>query len=293
MSEFLGVMLTFLFVAFPKSASEGIKRGLEISVFSLVPSLLPYIIISGIFQKSGALEIFSDLAYRFFGKILRFSKNGCGGFVLSLFCGYPSGAKISSELLQKGEISQKEAIRLFLAGSIPGFGFCVSFLNSKYENGLKIYFSYLITAIILNYILSFLLKKDDKFSCAKTKDIPFYKAVTDSVKTASKTMTELCVFVCFFSALSSVMEKHLKNKKLFAVANAFLEISSGAEQIEKYFPKSTALYATVFFTGFCGLSVMLQSLSFWETKINLKLLFVTRLVFGLLSLGIFIFMKGF
>lgn len=292
MSEFIGIALTVLFVFFPKITSEGVKKGLEISVFSLVPSLFPYILISGIFQKSGASEVVSDVIYRFFKKILRFSKNGCGGFVLSLFCGYPSGAKISSELLKNNEISEKEAIRLFLVGNIPGFGFCVSFLNSKYKNGLKIYFSYIITALILNFVFSFFLK-ETKISPRTKKEEKnlFFKTVTDSITSASQTMLNLCGFVCFFSALSYVLGNFIKNKKLYALTNAFLEISSGAEQIEKIFQKDIALYTTVFFTGFCGLSVMMQSLSFSEIKINPKLLFLSRFIFALTSLCVFIFLK--
>lgn len=292
MSELLGVLITLLFIIFQKSVKTGLKKGLEISVLSLLPSLFPYMLISGIFLKSGGVDIVSDIVYTIFGKFLKLSKKSCGGYVLSLFCGYPTGARISSELSEDNEISKKEALRLFLAGNIPGFGYCASFLNAKYGNGLKIYFSYVIASLILNYIYSFFLKSEIDISKTKNTILPFYKAVTESVKSACLSMLNLCGFVCFFSCISEILNQITNNKKLYSIINSFLEISSGAETVSQYFKTEEALYITVFFTGFCGLSVIFQSLSFKKGAINIKLLLLTRFLFGLLSLFIFILLKG-
>ena len=291
MSKTLGILITLLFILFPAYVKEGMIRGLEISAFSLTPSLFPYMVISGIFLNSGGLEVASEVFQRFSGRIFRFSKNACGGFVLSLFCGYPTGARISTELLKENLISKKEALRIFLIANIPGFGFCVSFLDSKYQNGLRIYISYLLTAVILNFIFSFFLKSD-KMLYKKRENPPFFRCITDSVKSAGLTMLNLCSFICFFSCLSSVLKLFVKNKKLYAVISAFLEISAGAEEIQKYFPYKEACYLTVFFTGFCGLSVLFQSLSFSDEKTDIRLLLFSRLLFAVLSLIIFILTGG-
>ena len=103
MSKTLGILITLLFMLFPAYVKEGMIRGLEISAFSLTPSLFPYMVISGIFLNSGGLEVASEIFQRFSGRIFHFSKNACGGFVLSLFCGYPTGARISTELLKLEE----------------------------------------------------------------------------------------------------------------------------------------------------------------------------------------------
>lgn len=291
MSKALGILITILFILFPAYVKEGVSKGLEICAFSLLPSLFPYMIISGIFLSSGGLEAVSEIIHKFLKNFLKFSKNGCGGFILSLFCGYPTGARISQELLKDDLISEKEASRLFLIANIPGFGFCVSFLNAKYANGLKIYISYLLTAIILNFIFSHFLKYEE-ITFTKKESLPFYKCITDSVKSAGITMLNLCSFVCFFSCLSSVFKLFVKNKKLYAVISAFLEITTGAEEIQKNFPHKEACYLTVFFTGFCGLSVLFQSLSFSSEKANIKLLLLTRFMFACLSVIIFILIGG-
>ncbi len=91
------VLALALLILFPEQAAEGSKSGLILWATVLVPSLLPFSVLTSVLRQ--------------------YIKNSTGKYVLlfaGILSGYPIGAKLSGELYRSGSISQKQA--LFFAG---------------------------------------------------------------------------------------------------------------------------------------------------------------------------------
>lgn len=268
MSKYFALIFTALFIIFPDKIKIGAKNGIENGIFVLLPSIFPYIAISGIFTKTGAADFVSDVIYGLVRPIFRFKKEFCSSYLISLFCGYPTGARLACESQSK---DKREALRLFSFGNVPGFGFCVSFLGSLLGDtkmGVKIYLCFVFSSLILNYIFSFFLKENKEKTAKnekKKKYQSFSSAVTESVKESALAIISIIGFAVFFSSVSEL------TKNIYVAA--FLEITSGV-------PKLKSPCEIIFFTGFSGLSVIFQSLSFKKDDFNLLFVLFSRFLFA-------------
>ena len=72
--------------------------GLELWFKKMIPALLPFMILSG------SMALFPLL-----GPVYRVRKNVVYCMMLGFLCGFPMGAKVTSELLERGMLTEKEA----------------------------------------------------------------------------------------------------------------------------------------------------------------------------------------
>lgn len=108
----------FLFLLFshPDLASRGCSLGLQLWYTSVLPSLLPFLIVSSLLIQTGSFQYLNRLYAPVIGRIFRISGAGCYAVLLGFLCGFPMGAKIIGELVLQKQISEKEGTYLL--------GFC-------------------------------------------------------------------------------------------------------------------------------------------------------------------------
>ncbi len=107
---YLLLFLTLVFlVLFPNTCVDYAKGGLLLWFHVILPSLFPFMVLSRLLMETGAIYII----YRFLSPILSrlFHVSHPGSFVIfsGFLSGYPMGAKLVSDLLQKKIISEQEA----------------------------------------------------------------------------------------------------------------------------------------------------------------------------------------
>ncbi len=284
MSKWLGMGLLILFVAFPQTVKAGISVGLENGFLVLMPALFPYMVVSQIFVKTGGAQWVSRYC-----KVGKLSKKGVGILVPALFCGYPTGARLSALAYNNKEISKRELLLLFSFGNVPGFGFTVSYLGGvlygSFSLGIQIYLAYITASLLLCTLFSMKFSKEKVQNNPNwDKALPFSAALVEAVTESSLAMVSLICFVCFFSSLNCFFSSLLQNPKLGALCSVFLEITSGLPQTVKLFPLSVS----VFFAGFSGLCVMFQAICFdRQNAVNLLIFIISRSLYGMVSVLLF------
>lgn len=284
MSKWLGIGLLALFVAFPQMVRDGIASGLENGLTVLMPALFPYMVASQIFVKTGGAQWISRRV-----RLGRLSPKSVGILLTSLFCGYPTGARLSALAYNDNEISKRELLLLFSFGNVPGFGFTVSYLGGmlfqSFSLGLKMYAAYIAASLLLCLFFSYALPESQKTSITATEaPLPFSTALVEGVTESSLAMVSLICFVCFFSSLNGFLAKLLPSASWSAICSAFLEITSGLPLTAGEFP----LLVSVFFAGFSGLCVLFQSLYFdRKNAVNLLVLMVARSLYGIVAVLLF------
>ncbi len=286
MSKMTGLILTVIFIIFPNELKNGINIGLRNTFTLLIPSVFPYMVISSLFLYTGALETISEFIFHPINKITGISKNACGAYILSLFCGYPTGARLATQLYEENAISEKEMKKLFFFGTVPGFGFCVSFLGGIYKNGLKIYLSYILASLIMFIILK--EKKHLPFNEVKLPEYKFGESLIKSIKSSSASILEIAGFVCFFSCFCEIIKNIAPTKMMSAIFGIFLEITTGNTLIQTVFPNDIAKYISVFMTAFGGMCVIFQSMSFSKGKVSIIYFMMARVIFAIFSLVFYI-----
>ena len=294
MSKWTGWGLLLWFLCFPRAVKSGIEKGLELGGTVLVPSIFPYLVASGILVKTGALQ---GIAKKF--KLGNLSENAKEMLIPSLFCGYPTGARLPALAYDKGSISKKEFTLLFLFANIPGFGFAVSYLGGIFESslsGLLIYLSFVSASLTLLWYFSKKLPIEtiafsgSRKETKEAKEQKISEALVESVSESAQTMVSLLFFVCFFSSLIDLLKCLALPGNCYPILASFLEITTGIFMLAQSYP----MEVTVFFCAFSGLSVMFQSLYFDKKHaVNLPRLLIWRTVYGIVSVCYFIIFRFF
>ncbi len=120
----LGILL------FPNDVRNGASSGISYCLYTLVPSLFPFMVLSSFIIHSGISK--------FIGKLLQpviqflFYLPGSAGsvIIMSMIGGYPVGARGCMSLLEQGAITQKQAQRMLYFCVNAGPAFIISVVGS-------------------------------------------------------------------------------------------------------------------------------------------------------------------
>lgn len=97
-----------LLIAFPTVAISGAKDGLILWYSTIVPTLLPFIIISNLILKSGSTKYFTLICYPIYKRYPKLNPNLPYALMLGFFCGYPMGGKIINDLVAARQLTKAQ-----------------------------------------------------------------------------------------------------------------------------------------------------------------------------------------
>ena len=100
--------LFFTMLLFPETVFQGACDGLLLWYQILIPTLFPYLIVTGLLLKTDGAAVVSRLLFRPFHLLFGTSFYGSFAVLSGFLCGYPMGAKIIADLLLQGKISLEE-----------------------------------------------------------------------------------------------------------------------------------------------------------------------------------------
>lgn len=221
------LLIIFILLLFsPEAAFSGAMRGLKLWAMTLLPSLLPFLILS-------ELLLSSNIVYQL-GRLLEpvmrplFSSAGCLRLLLwrwALPPGFPMGASASASLARENLCTKKEAARLaaFTNNSSPLFilsAVAVGML-SRADVGIILLIAHYGANLILGVLLGFLANEDIS---ARRLSLPpsvepssIWQSLTKAVKHGTAAIINIGGFVTLFSVIVALGEKI----GLFALTNQF------------------------------------------------------------------------
>lgn len=147
------------------------SMGLELWFQKMVPSLLPFMILSGIMIRLNLTEKLAMSIYPVAGRIYRVRKNVCYCMLLGFLCGFPMGARVTGELLERGQLTHREAeFLLAFCNNIGPVYFC-SFVLPLLGRKLTIPYLFGMYGIPLIYglVLSSTVYRDVKVTTYTTQ----------------------------------------------------------------------------------------------------------------------------
>ena len=272
--------LLFLLL-FPKNAAEYAKTGLMLWFNTLLPSMLPFMILSGLLIKTGFLEKLLSFTGRFWKSVFGLTPMGGYGLLMGIFCGYPMGAKTAADLYRNHCISRQEACYLLTFSNHPGPAFLSSYLCGEllHQEDLVLpayiilYLSSFLTSLIFRPFYSF-SKEADGHPKRKEASSAFSwgEALDTSIMGSFLSITKLGGYIILFSLFQGILNllPHL-SPNLKCILLGITEITTGTAAIaQQNWALSLTFPLLLAFTAFGGLCIAFQTKSMLgETDLSL------------------------
>jgi len=93
----------------PAAAYEGASFGLLLWFHNLLPSLLPFIILSNLIVKLDIARKISKVFYPVLGRLFGISSEGCYPILFGFLSGIPMGAKATADLVRENRLNRRQA----------------------------------------------------------------------------------------------------------------------------------------------------------------------------------------
>lgn len=206
---FILSILSVILIVFSAEAKEGARAGLLLAQNTIIPSLLPLLAVFYMIMKSGAndvlVRLFGTMCYRCF----KLPRIAFSAILFGLLGGYPMGALLSESLFDDGEISERQAQRMLRFNFCGGAGFIITAVGSitlsSHRAGLILFFSNILSSLIILIISSFFEERDECTVPRIAPSLPFAQALTQSVSIGVKSVLNLSAFIILFSAIDGVI----------------------------------------------------------------------------------------
>ncbi|MDR1631026.1 MAG: hypothetical protein LBS36_12575 [Oscillospiraceae bacterium] len=275
----------------PEAVTAGAKKGLSICAGVLIPSLFPFLALSG-FLSSPAIAGMLGRAMRPVTRTLFGLPGECGIVILlSAVGGFPVGARMTAKLFAEGRIAQKEAHRLlsFCVNAGPAFlmtAVGAVMLGSR-RAGFVLFAATTVSMLLLGMVQGILLpvpaEKRGPVRQKEAGDDSIAYAFTAAVGDAVPAMLSICAWMILFSCLVSVLGNLVQEEPLRRLVFLFAEVTLGAQAAAR--EGDVALIAGL--VGFGGFCVHCQVLPFVQSTGMPYLRFLLfRCLSGVLSFGV-------
>lgn len=129
------MLLTFLILSNSQKSLYYTLNGLNLWFSKMIPSLLPFMILSGIMVRLHLTEGFASLLHPVISPLFKVRKNVTYAMIMGFLCGFPMGARVTSDLLERNMITKREADYLLAfcnnIGPVYFMSFVIPILNRR------------------------------------------------------------------------------------------------------------------------------------------------------------------
>lgn len=268
------------FALFPEQVLYGAQNGLALCINAVIPSLLPFMLLSSCIIKSNFSRPLGAVLERVIGAATGMSSAGCVCFITGILGGYGAGARSVLESYREKQISKEEAQRLlafcnnagplFIIGTV-GIGFF-----SSRSIGFMLFCVQIVTALICARIFSGDFKGERK---SLSSEWLYYKKnkcalgtlVTKAAIENGSAIVTACVFIITFSAILEI----LPFGEYPALAG-ILEVTRGVSEVSRIGKETLPLVSALLSWG--GMSVHFQANALCSGEFNMKTYYLGKLL---------------
>lgn len=258
----LAGFIGFCLFSMPEVCTNGVKEGILVCGSTVIPSLFPFMAVSGFLLQSGLTKLGARTLTPLTRRLFRLPGECAGVIFMSLVGGFPIGAKMAAQLIEQKRITQNQAMRmcLFCIGAGPAFvisavGYSV-FKSTR--AGVLLYASTCLAALLFGMLVSAF---DDGTPIEAPKKQIFAvnspaTALTEAVSGAIHATLNICAWVLLFSCISACIEHASLPEQVKLLFHCILEVTDGVNAAAGRLP----LPAVAAILSFAGLSVHCQLL---------------------------------
>lgn len=299
------IFFTAYILFFPKDAVNAAANGLMLWYEKVLPTLLPFAVLSNILIDSNYLQYLNRILAPLLCRLLPVSDNGAFVLLSGFLFGFPMGSKNCAQLLKNGGITRQEADVLFVITNNISPVFISSYILQQQLHMTKMtLISYLILFVpplVLGFVR--LRRQVPKQSSLHSQTVqtvqtaPYlhkkpasgsqmnFKIIDAGIMNGFETLTRLGGYIMLFSMLSSILPK-LPLPEIFGIClTGITEITNGIALLGNSELSSGLRYILAMaFTAFGGLSGIAQtSAMVKDTGLSIKSYCIQKLLLGAVS----------
>ena len=250
--------------------------GLELWFNKMIPSLLPFMILSGIMVRLNLTEKMAMAVYPVVNPLYKIRKNVCYCMLLGFLCGFPMGAKVTGELRERGLLTTREAQFLlafcnnigpvyFLSFALPLLGRRLVFPYLFGMYGIPLLYGLVLRHTVYRDIeMPGIIRKDYRSqrelrSCEqrpheKSLGFKVLEATEQSVQASIQSIMMLGGYMILFNLMNLI--PHVLLGRPLDILGPLLEITGGLGMLKERLPLFSLLALS-----FGGLSCIAQTYS--------------------------------
>lgn len=262
------IFLFFLMLSFPQAVFHGASEGLLLWFQIVLPTLLPFVVLSNLLIHTNSISVLSRILGPFFQKIFHTSSHGSFAVLAGFLCGYPVGAKVTSELLLAERITKQEGRYLLSFCNNTSPMFIVSYIVWQTLKDSTLLFPTVFILFLSPILCSFFFRNIRKKK-SQEKTIPIntqslsirfnFELFDICIMDGFETITKIGGYIILFSILVSLFQ-------LLPIQSAFfqnillpmLEITNGIPMLAKSALSDTQKYVLILsltsFGGWCSIA---------------------------------------
>ena len=280
---FFYICLLLFLLFHPKEALTGVKNGLGLWLNIMIPTLLPFLILTGALLKTGNIRKLLKPSAFFWKTFFGLSPAGAYVLILGLLCGYPMGAKLAHDLYINQQISRREGEYLLTFSCNASPAFIISYLSGillkNKISAVQMILTFLAADLFCMLFFRFVVYRGhtvDSVCVNKIKKETYQQDSTGAILDVSimdgfETITRLGGYILIFSLILACIRFywpfHAQSCMLFT---APLELTTGLKQIAGApLPWKSRYLASMILTSFGGFCVMAQTKSVLENSLSL------------------------
>ncbi len=288
---FLLLLFLLSIIFFPAIAFEGSVEGLLLWFHTVLPTLLPFVIITGILLKLDIIYTLTRFIHPAFKRLLHLSPMGCYGLICGILCGYPMGAKTASQLIKAEKISKKEGqFLLGISNNIsPAF-----FLNYVASQTLHISFNpfFLLAFLYLMiFIYAFITRPEyDEVTIPQCPDSHIkltFQMLDESIMDGFETITRLGGYIILFAIIAKMATALFPAVTILSPFTiGIIEITNGCKQFQQFtLPLNISMPLIFFLCSFGGICGIAQTQSMIQgTALSIRKYIFTKIVISIFAM---------
>ena len=263
-----------------RTALNGAYQGLELCIRTVIPSLLPFFVLSTVLTSALIGEKISFL--RPLGRLMGVDYGAESLILVGMLGGYPAGAQSVSQAYRSGSISKQAAQRMVAFCNLAGPAFLFGIVSGKFaENAAawKLWGIHLLSAILVAMLLPG--KSSNKAALKTGKLITLPEALHRSLKT----MALVCGWIILFRvilAFLSLWFLWLLPIPAQVALTGLLELSNGCCDLGRIDNEPLRFVIAAGLLSFGGLCVSMQTASVSQ-GLSMKNYFIGKALQTLLS----------
>ena len=257
---------TLALMLYPQPAMEAARNGLELCGNVIIPSLLPFFVLSSLVVDLGLAGYLGRLLEKVMLPLFRVNGACASALALGFIGGYPVGARTAISLYQNGLCTRTEAQRLLAFCNNSNPVFLISVLGAgvfgSVRTGVWLWLIHVLSALLTGLVFRGSGKAAVRRPVARPapfQAVRFVPALVGAVRSALSGMLSVCAFVVFFYVLA---------RPLAALGGRPGPVLVGAVELFSLTPLLTAdrfgLVLAAGAAGWGGLSVLCQTLAVLE-----------------------------
>lgn len=278
------LFLLFFFIRHPKESVMACTQGMKLWLNTLIPTLLPFMILTSILIKTNTIDFLFQPLKPLWKILFGLSPQGVYAFFTGILCGYPMGARITSDLYENQKISKREAHYLLTFSNNASPAFIINYLYltclNKRTSLTEIFFILITSTFICMLFFRFIIYRNHTInvpsktnnSKKETSTASSFGTIIDvSIMNGFETITRLGGYILLFSLISAVINHyHVFPYTLRLLLSGSAELTTGLHQLSQsnmpYLLKYT--FSTAL-TAFGGFSIMAQTRSVVHKQLSI------------------------